>query len=76
LGAKDYLLHTLLERPWGPPSLLYNGYWGFPWYGVDCNCYFHSVCPYAWNTSSPSGQIFMKFDNGVFFEDLLKEIEV
>jgi len=22
------------DRPWGPPSLLYNGYWVFP--GVKC----------------------------------------
>jgi len=29
-----------------------------------------SVCPFAWNTSSPTGRIFMKFDIWVFFENL------
>ena len=24
----------------------------------------------AWNNSAPAGQIFMKFDNGVFFENM------
>jgi hypothetical protein len=27
IGARDVsLLHTRSHRPWGPPSLLYNGY--------------------------------------------------
>jgi hypothetical protein len=29
-----------------------------------------SVRPYGWNNSSPTGQIFIKFDIGVFFENL------
>jgi len=28
LGGEIFL--TCLDRPWGPPSLLYNGYWVFP----------------------------------------------
>jgi len=24
------IFHTCPDRPWGPPSLLYNGYWVFP----------------------------------------------
>jgi len=23
--------HTCPDWPWGPPSILYNGYWVFPW---------------------------------------------
>ena len=29
------IFHTCPERPWGPPSLLYSGYWVFPW-GKEC----------------------------------------
>jgi len=29
MGTRDFfLLHTNLDRPWGPPSLLYKGYRG------------------------------------------------
>jgi len=31
-----------------------------------------SVCPSAWNYSAPTGWIFMKFYNLMFFEKLLK----
>ena len=24
------ILRTCPDRPWGPPSILYNGYWAFP----------------------------------------------
>jgi hypothetical protein len=24
------IFHTRPDQPWGPPSLLYNGYWVFP----------------------------------------------
>jgi len=24
------IFHTCPDQPWGPPSLLYNGYWVFP----------------------------------------------
>jgi hypothetical protein len=24
------IFHVCPDRPWGPPSLLYNGYWVFP----------------------------------------------
>jgi hypothetical protein len=26
----DEIFRTSPDRPWGPPSLLYNGYWVFP----------------------------------------------
>jgi len=26
----DEIFRTCRDRPWGPPSLLYNGYWVFP----------------------------------------------
>jgi len=26
----DEIFHTCPDWPWGPPSLLYNGYWLFP----------------------------------------------
>jgi len=26
----DGIFHTCPDQPWGPPSLLYNGYWVFP----------------------------------------------
>jgi hypothetical protein len=29
-----------------------------------------SVCPSAWNNHAPTGQIFMKLDTGLFFENL------
>ena len=25
------IFRTCPDRPWGPPSLLYNGYWVLPW---------------------------------------------
>ena len=28
------------------------------------------VCPSAWNNSAPTGRIFIKFDNEIFFENL------
>jgi hypothetical protein len=34
-----------------------------------------SVRPSAWNNSAPTGQIFMKFDIWVFFEDLLRKFK-
>jgi hypothetical protein len=36
----DEILHPLPDLPWGPPTLLYNGYWGsFP--GVNCKLKFN-----------------------------------
>ena len=32
-----------------------------------------SVCPSAWNNSTSTGRIFMKFDIWVFFENLLSK---
>jgi len=34
-----------------------------------------SVRPPAWNTSAPIGQIFMKFDIWVFFENLSRKFQ-
>jgi hypothetical protein len=28
--GRDEIFRTCPDRPWGPPSLLYNGYWDFP----------------------------------------------
>ena len=30
LGEGGEIFRTRPDRPWGPPSLLYNGYWVFP----------------------------------------------
>jgi hypothetical protein len=32
-----------------------------------------SVCPSAWNNSAPYGRIFMKFDSGVFVQNLSRK---
>jgi 8-oxo-dGTP pyrophosphatase MutT (NUDIX family) len=29
-GIECEIFHTRSDRPWDPPSLLYNGYWVFP----------------------------------------------
>jgi len=26
----DEIFHTYPDRPWGPPNLMYSGYWVFP----------------------------------------------
>jgi hypothetical protein len=33
------------------------------------------MCLSAWNNSAATGQIFMKFDIRVFFEDLLRKLK-
>jgi len=69
VGTRDYLLHTYLDRHWGPLSLITVGTGAFTWSHLLA-----SFCrPFAWNTSASSGQIFMKFDNEIFFENLLKK---
>jgi len=35
-----------------------------------------SVCPSAWNNSTPTGRIFVKFDVWEFFENLLKKVKL
>jgi hypothetical protein len=35
-----------------------------------------TVCPSEWYNSAPTGRIFMKFDIGVYFENLLRKIQV
>jgi hypothetical protein len=35
-----------------------------------------SICTFAWNTSASTGRIYMKSDIRVFFENLLKKIQV
>jgi hypothetical protein len=30
VGGGGEILRTCPDRPWGPPILLYNGYWVFP----------------------------------------------
>jgi len=29
-GDRIPIFHTCPDQPWGPPNLLYNGYWVFP----------------------------------------------
>ena len=36
---------------------------------------FMSVCPSAWNNPAPTGRIFMKFDIGLFFENLSRIVK-
>ena len=38
---------------------------------LSLSCLSLSLCPSAWNNWAPIGQIFMKFDIAVFFENLL-----
>jgi len=38
-------------------------------------CFVMSICLPAWNIWAPTGQIFMKLDVWVFFEDLLREFK-
>jgi len=56
------------------------------WYIFRCickivkrDCWFCHVCPSvclcAFNNSDPAGRIFMKFDNGMFFENLSRKFK-
>jgi len=47
----------------------------FSRFGRVVNCVV-SVCPSAWNNLDPTGQIFLKFDVRVFFENLWTKIQV
>ena len=73
VGARNCLLHTHLDWPWGPPSVLTmgTGVVTLVWCWSQLLASFcHS---FAWNTSVPSGNIFMRFDNEVFFLKLSKK---
>jgi len=35
-----------------------------------------SVCMSAWNNAAPNGQIFVKFDISVFFENMSRKVNI
>jgi hypothetical protein len=43
---------------------------------AEQNYELHRVCPSTLNTSAPTGWIFMKFDIGVFFKNLLRKFKL